>query len=165
MLGCCWCVWGHAGATSSMGSVGALEMCMEGLSELERSTGVPEFVHGSSPAPPQLLTCCSPFPGNFRGESRITNPFIHGSNLVSWKKCEHVCVNVCTICSLSCSSEWDLCLLCSSLTGTCGCAPQHSTGFSHWNTPIHGHRCISAMQVEIYSGINTLLPLSPLVIL
>lgn len=85
MLGCCWCVWGHAGATSSMGSVGALEMCMEGLSELERSTGVPEFVHGSSPAPPQLLTCCSPFPGNFRGESRITNPFIHGSNLVLWK--------------------------------------------------------------------------------
>lgn len=59
-------------------SVGALEMCMEVLSELESSTGVSEFVErqfvcGSSPVPPQLLACCSPFPGSFSGESRMTH--------------------------------------------------------------------------------------------
>lgn len=74
-------------------------MCMEVLSELERSSGVSGFVErarmwlpvspirGSFPVPPQLLACCSPFPGDFSGESRMTNsshnPLQHkrGSNL------------------------------------------------------------------------------------
>lgn len=90
---------------------------------------------GSSPVPPQLLTCCSPFPGSFSGESRMTNsshnPLQHklGSNLPCViKKCEFVCVGECLHHLFPfLQLRVRLCVLCSAHTGACAAGVPHDT--------------------------------------
>lgn len=141
-------------AGSSLGSAGALEMCMEVLSELERSTGVSGFVerarvwlpvspvahplfHLSSSSPAALLSQVI----SVENPEWLTPAIILFSISVEATLCYKnpwicVCVNVCTICSLSCSTEWEFCLLCSAPTGTCGAGVPHVSTDCRGSSPL-----------------------------